>query len=187
VTTSEDHAQRRALEELYVQHERALYNVAYRYVWNREDARDVVQNAFVRLWNKRARIDWPRAAGLAFRTVLGLAVNHRRGLVIRRAFGIGPARGAEDTVDDVAGADEHLDMARADAAVRASIDALPERLRSVLVMCTFTELDYAAIAAVLDIAPGTVASRRNEAVSRLRAAVARRAPVAPRTADEEQT
>ena len=61
------------LEALYVQHERGLYNVAYRYTWSAEDARDVVHDAFVRMWRRRASIDWPRAAGLAYRTVLGLA------------------------------------------------------------------------------------------------------------------
>jgi RNA polymerase sigma-70 factor (ECF subfamily) len=169
VATDDDHALRRALEELYVQHGRALYNVAYRYVWNREDARDVVHDAFVRLWNKRARIDWARAAGLAYRTVLGLAANRRRGLVLRRAFGI--AAPSEEAADDAATADVQLGVARADASVRRCIDALPERLRSVLVMCTFSDLDYASIAAVLEIPPGTVASRRSEAVARLRAAV----------------
>lgn len=160
---------RRALEELFATHERALFNMAYRYVWNAEDARDVVQDAFVRLWRKRDGIDWARAVGLAYRIVLGLASNRRRGLRLRSWFD-----GDVDVVDPRAGADVALDDLVLDARVRRAIDALPERLRSVLVMCTFTELDYAAIGAILKIPAGTVGSRRTEAVARIRAAMVTR-------------
>lgn len=150
--------------------ERELYNVAYRYVWNRDDALDVVHDAFVRLWRKRDRIDWPRASGLAYRTVLGLAANRRRTQGLRAL--LAPlVPWARET--SVAAADALLRDAQADAAARRAIDQLPERLRSVLVMCTFTELDYAAIGDILGIPAGTVGSRRTEAVARLRAELVR--------------
>jgi len=157
-------AHRDALEELYVAHERGLYNVAYRYVWNAEDARDVVHDAFVRLWRKRAALDWDRAAGLAYTIVLGLARNRRRSFAIRRAFGL-----ARAPVGDAERPDAALAAARLDAAVRSCIDELPDRLRCVLVMCQYSGLDHAAIAAALGIAVGTVGSRRTEAVARIRA------------------
>ncbi len=161
---------RRRLEELFAAQERALFNMAYRYVWNAEDARDVVQDAFVRLWRKRDSVDWPRAAGLVYRIVLGLASNRRRGNRLRQWFG-----GDEvDVVDPRGGADVALSDLILDASVRRAIDELPERLRSVLVMCTFTELDYAAIGAILEIPAGTVGSRRTEAVARLRVAMEER-------------
>lgn len=156
--------QRSALEQLYVEHERGLYNVAYRYVWNRDDARDVVHDAFARLWRKRTAIDWERAAGLAYTIVLGIARNRRRAFAIRRALGL-----ARDERPEVAPPDVELAAARRDAAVRRCIDELPDRLRSVLVMCLYSGLDHAQIAAVLGVALGTVGSRRSEAVARIRA------------------
>ena len=161
-----DPDRRRALEALHAAHERALFNVAYRVVWNRDDARDVVQDAMLRLWRKRDRIDWDRAAGLAFRMVLGLAANRRRGNAVRGAFGLGRAREATTSGPDVALADAELD-----ADVRRAIDALPARLRDVLLLATFSDLDHAGIAAALDLAVGTVGSRRHEAVSRIRATI----------------
>ena len=158
-----DHEHRRALEALYVQHERGLYNVAYRYTWYAEDARDVVHDAFVRMWRKREAIDWPRAAGLAYRTVLGLAANRRRANAVRAVFGL---RAHADPA--VPSADELLEAARDDAAVRRGIDRLPETLRSVLVMCAFSDLDYAAIGEVLGIPAGTVGSRRTTAIAKIR-------------------
>ena len=155
-------AQRLALEQLYVAHERGLYNVAYRYVWNADDARDVVHDAFARLWRKRDAVDWDRAAGLAYTIVLGIARNRRRAFAIRRAFGLAPE--PPPPRPDAALAD-----ARLDAAVRRCIDELPDRLRSVLVMCQFSSLDHAQIAAALGIATGTVGSRRNAAIAQIRA------------------
>jgi RNA polymerase sigma-70 factor (ECF subfamily) len=159
-----EQAQRRALEQLYVAHERGLYNAAFRYVWNTEEARDVVHDAFVRMWKKRDAIDWERAAGLAYTIVLGIARNRRRAQAIRRAFGL-----AHEDWTPPAAADASLDEARRHAAVRARIDELPERLRSVLVMCLYSGLDYGEIAAALGIAAGTVGSRRTEAIARVRA------------------
>jgi RNA polymerase sigma-70 factor, ECF subfamily len=165
VTSRPDHEHRRALEELYLRHERGLYNIAYRYVWNRDDALDVVHDAFVRMWRKRDRIDWERAAGLAYRTVLGLASNRRRTRAVRALLTplVAWGRARDDRPDAL------LAAAEDDAAVRRGIERLPERLRSVLVMCTFTELDYAAIGEILELPAGTVGSRRTEAVARLRA------------------
>src|SRR5437762_869571 len=112
---SHDHEHRRALEALYVEHERGLYNVAYRYVWNAEDARDVVHDAFVRMWRKREAIDWPRAAGLAYRTVLGLAANRRRTTAFRRAI-TGWAAPSDAAAPDL-GADDQIIAAQRDTAV----------------------------------------------------------------------
>ena len=103
MSSGREEEHRRALETLYVAHERGLYNAAYRYVWNADDARDVVQDAFVRLWDKRERVEWDRAAGLAYTIVLGIAHNCRRGSAIRRALGFG--RGM-----DSARGDRFIDM-----------------------------------------------------------------------------
>jgi DNA-directed RNA polymerase specialized sigma24 family protein len=71
-------ADRRRVEQLYVRLEVKLTNVVVRWLWNREEARDVLQEAFVRLWRMRARIDWERVEPLVFRIALNLAANRRR-------------------------------------------------------------------------------------------------------------
>ena len=134
---------------------------------NGDEARDVVHDAFVRLWAKRESIEWDRAPALAYKVVLGLASNRRRGLRVRAWFG-----GREDESGvpaREATADHALDAARLDREVRDAIDALPERLRSVLVMTMFSDLDHAQIAEILGVAVGTIGSRRNEAIARIRA------------------
>ena len=38
-------------------HQKRIYGLAYRYMANREDAEDVVQEVLLRLWNHISRID----------------------------------------------------------------------------------------------------------------------------------
>jgi RNA polymerase sigma-70 factor (ECF subfamily) len=52
--------------------------------------------------------------------------------------------------------------------LRAAIEGLPERQRTVLFLRYFADLDYRAIAAALDVSPGTVGSTLNAAHAALR-------------------
>jgi RNA polymerase sigma factor (sigma-70 family) len=153
-----------ALERLYVAIEAPLTNVLYRVLWDREEVRDVIQETFVKLWCKRDHVDWERASSLAYKMALDLASSRRRTRRVWRWVKLDAilARG-----DQRKSAHEQLEDAHEDARVRRAIDALPEGHRRVLMMCTFSELDYAAIASVLDIAAGTVASRRHDAIARI--------------------
>ncbi len=155
---------RAALETLYIRLEKPLYNVVYRWLWNQEDARDTVQEAFVRLWNMRDRVQPQTAEALVYRIALNQASNLRRKRKLRTWFGLErlqhhphPGQSADDFLTDQAQR----------AAAQKAIEALPERLRRVLMLCTFGDLTYAEIAQILSIAPGTVASRRNAAVKKL--------------------
>jgi RNA polymerase sigma factor (sigma-70 family) len=51
--------------------------------------------------------------------------------------------------------------------VLTAIDALPDRYRAPLVLRYYADLDYAAIADALEIAPGTVAATLNAALATL--------------------
>jgi RNA polymerase sigma-70 factor (ECF subfamily) len=78
--------------------------------------------------------------------------------------------GLETVAEEPSGApnsEEALADAGTRGRVRAAIDALPERLREVLVLTEYGELSYDEIAATLGIPPGTVGSRRSQAMARL--------------------
>ncbi len=153
-----------ALGELYARLERPMYNVVYRRLWNEEDSIDVVQEAFVRLWKARDGVRADGAEAYAWRTVLNLASNRRRSqrLWAWLAFDADRDGGSTD------GADEGLEKRQREAAVRAAIDSLPDKLRDVVLLAEFSELGNVEIAAILGIPPGTVGSRRHLAAARLR-------------------
>lgn len=153
------------VEELYLRLEHKLTNVLYRWLWNRDEVRDVIQEAFVRVWQIRDRVDWPRADPLVYRIALNLAARRRRSRRIWQFVALSHAP-ADATAAQATG-----DPAETDAreqAVRRAIDALPERHRRVLVLALHADMTYGEIGEILGISAGTVGSRRNTAIRLLR-------------------
>lgn len=136
---------------------RPLYNVVYRRVWSAEEADEVVQDSFLRLWGMRERVRPETVEPLLWRITLNQASKRRRWASVRRWIGL----------DDGVAAPDGDAESRA-FAVRAAVDELPDKLRDVVLLCEFSELSYAEVAAILDIPAGTVASRRSAAVAKLR-------------------
>lgn len=155
---------RAALEQLYARLERPVYNVVYRRVWSAEDAHEVVQETFVRLWGMRARVRPETVEPLVYQVALNLASKRRRWQRLRTFLWLDDQRWP----DDGAGVDGALADAERRAMVRAAVEALPDHLRDVVLLTAFSELSTAEVATALDIPPGTVGSRRNTAVKRLR-------------------
>ena len=152
---------RRALEALYVKLERKIYNVVYRWLWNPDDAADVTQEAFVKLWSMRARVRPDTVEALAYRIAVNTAANRRRA---RRLWNVVTL----DSLTSPAHDHEATDLERR---VRAAVDALPERLRRVVVLAEFSGMTAKEIGAGLDLQEGTVASRRHHALAQLKTAL----------------
>lgn len=159
----------RSDEDLWIDHyealERPLYNVVYRWVWDPVESQDIVQEAFLRCWRIRDRVDPAGLKALLYRTALRLASNHRRRRKLWQMVGLGE----EPAV-------EHKDAAAGSAGreLRAALEALPEALRRVLLLSELAGMSYKEIAAVMSIREGTVGSRRNRALAALRASLLER-------------
>ena len=167
------------MERLFIEVERPLFNVVYRWLWHREDEAEVVQEAFLRLWSMQARVDPGTAKPLVYRIALNLAASRRRRARLRRFVGLEQAAPTDERHP------EHLLSGRGEAArVRGAVDALPEKLRRVITLCELGELSYADVARALEIPAGTVASRRAAAMVKLRAALAEEVPGDEASADE---
>ena len=153
-----------ALEALFARLERPLFNVVYRWVWSAEEARDVTQETFLKLWSARARIDTATVDALAFRIALNLAANRSRR---RKWFGWLSDEQRETTADERALPSDALEKLQTQRRVRDAINALPEKLKAVVVLCELSELSYQDVAKTLEIPIGTVGSRRSLALAAL--------------------
>lgn len=158
------------LERLYARLEGPLYNAVYRWVWDEEEARDIVQDAFMRLWHMRARVRLGTVDALLWRIALNRASNRRRARKLRQWLSLDAVRPPESPAPRV---DALLSDHQEHQALRAAVEALPEKLRRVILMCEFSGMSYQEISDVLDIPPGTVASRRHNAIKRLRQTLGR--------------
>ncbi len=150
------------IEKLYGRLERPLFNIALRWTWNEAEAQELVQEAFVRLWSARWRVRSDTVEAYLYRIVLNLGQKHARRReswwkVSNLLPGTDRGMSPEDTVDS--------------ARLRDAIKGLPPDIRNVLLLCEFSDLKQREIAELLNIAPGTVASRRHLAVKRLKEAL----------------
>ena len=131
-------------------------------------AEDVVQEAHVRLWEKRRTLDHTRSPRpFLYRMVHNLAVDELRKRQVRRD-GIAAARHAAPRSPTPAQVAEAEDLA--EAASRA-VAALPDRRRDVFILGHLHNLSYRQIADALGITPRTVANHMSLALADLRASL----------------
>jgi len=146
--------------ELYRALEKPLYNVVYRWLWDRTESQDVVQEAFLRCWRARARIREEGFKAFVFRTAINLAANRRRRKKLWRLVSF-------DALTE-APADEAEGDATLSRRMQRAMDELPDRLKRVLLLCELAGMSYGEVAAVTGVREGTVGSRRNRALALLR-------------------
>lgn len=145
-----------ALSDIYGRRYARFLRVAEAIVGDADVARDVVQDAFVRLIRSRRRFRGEGSLdGWVWRTVVNTARNVHRDTSKHRA---------DDRLVEPAATNGHV----ADAGVRALLATLPERQRLVLFLRYYADLDYRSIAEVLEIQPGTVGATLNQAHSAMK-------------------
>jgi RNA polymerase sigma-70 factor (ECF subfamily) len=152
-------------EALYRRLEKPLYNLAYRYIWNSQEAQDILHDAFMEIWARRDRLVASTADRYAWIAVLNFSRKRRRWSRTKRFL-----YGDDHLASLPASAALESEMARTQqhASLHAAIERLPEKLRSVLLLAEFSEMSYESISELLSIPAGTVASRRNLALKQLR-------------------
>jgi RNA polymerase sigma-70 factor (ECF subfamily) len=149
-----------AFEPLVLRYQRVLFNVAWRMLGDREEARDVVQGAFVKVWEKLGTFD-PRYRFFSwiYRIVLNESLNARG----RRA----PFDPLVTDVPAPGGPEEALHSRERTDCLQAALQGLAEGDRQVIVLRHFAELSYSEIGDALGLAEKTVKSRLHEARQRL--------------------
>src|SRR5919197_5398344 len=148
------------IEEIYREQAPRFRRVATAIVESAEAAEDVVQEAFASAVAKRGSF---RGSGAASAWIWRIVVN---GALSRRRRGRLEHRLTEWLR---AGRNHAEDPPTGEGSFRALVARLPERQRTALFLRYYADLDYAAIAEVLAIRPGTVGKLLHDARATLRA------------------
>lgn len=165
-----------ACAELVSAHERMVYQLAYHLLGTREEALDLSQEVFLRVFRTMGAFRGQASLRTwIYRIVINQASNRQRWWRRRRqsdqvsldqhmqAHGELPQRA------DVAAPDRLLARKEAAARLWQAMDRLPFDQRTAVVLREFDGLSYEEIAFSLDIAVGTVKSRLTRARQALRA------------------
>lgn len=172
-----------ARRELFERFRQVAYAVALRITRRHEDALDVVQDAFIRAFDRLA--EFQRESG--FKTWL-LRIVTNRSLDLLRARKVRLAvsldgdgreenRGPQPAADeDETAPDRGLERTELLERLQAAVDRLPPEHRSVFAMYATGEMTYEQIAQAVGIPIGTVMSRLYHARRKLHAMLSDLAP-----------
>ncbi len=160
----------RGMGLIFEKYHPSLCASAYRIVQDRDAARDVVQEVFIRLWHGRTALQLSHSLkAYLHRSAVNGALRHlERTQRIRRV----PLQSAEELADD-AGSGAALEAGDLQAALAAAVDALPPVCRTVFMLSRHDELSNAEIADCLGVSVKAVEKHLTKALGRLREAVAR--------------
>lgn len=158
---------------LVERHKDRAMTLALRLVKHREDAEELVQDAFVKAFHSLDRFRGDARFSTWFYRILYNLCMTRVTRRKERFVGIGD----EDVLDAVrtdepdAGIDEQLEAEELRQTISSEIDGLPEKYRSAVVLFYVQEMSYEEMSSVLDVPLGTVKTNLFRARSLLRARV----------------
>ncbi len=157
-----------AFDQLVTRHMRRAFGVAYRLMGQREDAEDLVQEAFLAVLERIDTFQPGRSfAPWFYRILVNRGLNARRSRSLRTTDEIPESAASASVAPDRAAEQGELREE-----LRAALDALPERQRTVVELFELEGFSSPEIAGILEISEGTVRWHLHEARKALRRALA---------------
>ncbi|MEB3021051.1 RNA polymerase sigma factor SigE [Mycolicibacter sp. MYC098] len=160
-------------DELVRQHADRVYRLAYRLSGSQQDAEDLTQETFIRVFRSVHNYQPGTFEGWLHRitTNLFLDMVRKRGRVRMEALPEDYDRVPADEPDP----EQIYHDARLDPDLQAALDSLPPEFRAAVVLCDIEGLSYEEVGATLGVKLGTVRSRIHRGRQALRDYLATRA------------
>ena len=169
-----------AWEEIVRSHNRRIYNICYRFTGSQDDAEDLTQEVFLKLYKNLGSFDTLKGSFQTWITTLArnLLVDHFRRTRLDRASESldatfdgqddGPTM-ADRLADPRKSQEQHVAGLELKVRVQHALKQLSPELREAVILRDLEDMDYKEISQVLRIPEGTVKSR----ISRGRGELAR--------------
>jgi RNA polymerase sigma-70 factor (ECF subfamily) len=161
-----------AWEEIVQRYHRRIYNICYRFAGSSDDAQDLTQEVFIKMYRTLNSYDVDRGAFMTWVTTMtrNLLVDHFRKTRQERmtdsldttssdhedAMPLG-----EQIPDRGPAADSRVQSREAGDIVHRALQKLSPELREAVILRDLQDMDYREIATVLRVPEGTVKSRIN--------------------------
>lgn len=161
-----------AWEEIVQTYNRRIYNICYRFSGSANDAEDLTQDAFIKMYRTLSSYDPSKGAFVTWITTItrNLLVDHfRKTKQDRQTDSLdAPVSAQEDAQplseqihDQSAPPDSHVRSRELGETVHAALAKLSPELREAVILRDLQDFDYKDIANVLKVPEGTVKSRIN--------------------------
>lgn len=146
-----------AFEQLFERHRHSAYRVAYQMTGKRDDAEDIVQEAFVRAYQNLAKYrDQAKFSTWMLRIVSNLCTDQARMSNRRHHLAVREATSGLDwmTIDRSEDPIENLEEDRRKELLRSALSALPVHHRRMIVLRDLEEREYPDIAQIVGCTQG---------------------------------
>jgi RNA polymerase sigma-70 factor (ECF subfamily) len=153
---------RKAFETLLIQYEKPVFNAAYRMLNNKEDASDVTQTVFLKVYENLDSFDPSRRFfSWVYRIALNESIN-----VLGKQKRLEPLQ--HEPADDGKSPEQEVASAELSAEIQAALMTVKTDYRTVVILKHFLGCSYMEISEVLEIPEKTVKSRLYSARQMLR-------------------
>jgi RNA polymerase sigma-70 factor (ECF subfamily) len=168
-----------SFNQLVARWERPIYALAYRTLGREEDARDVVQEAFLRAFRGlRGFRGQAKFSSWLYRITLNLCRDwirrERRAPVVQAPEGVDPIEMADERMAPTESVEDLVARREMSAAVARAMAELPEEQRVAILLKEYHGLTFQEIADQLDCPLSTVKTRLYQGLSVLRRRLERR-------------
>jgi len=137
-----------AFSELVIRHTKKYYSIAYRVLFNRDDSEDLVQEAFLKLWNNPQ--SWNSSRNVKFttwfyRVVINLCLDYKKKNKPHTSDKYNEVESHTNTQDGI------IDMKRRQELLDKYLLQLPERQQIALNLCFYEGVSNKEAAEIMDI------------------------------------
>ncbi|MCI0350885.1 MAG: RNA polymerase sigma factor [Acidobacteriales bacterium] len=161
-----------AWEEIVELHHRRIYNICYRFTGRGEDAEDLTQEVFIKIYKTLKTYDSGRGAFATWVATMtrNLLVDHfRKSKQERMTDSLDASASPEEDgptlhdrlADAGSGPQEHIEQTEKQRLIHQALQKLSPELREAVILRDLQDMDYREIAQILRVPEGTVKSRIN--------------------------
>lgn len=168
LTAATQHEDAVTFDQVYTHHWKPLYRTAFRILKDEQAAEDIVQDTFVRLWEKWDTILHINIRGWLFTTSYHLVLKKLKQLQVSES--LEHANFPEPLAGE---ADELIRTRQLQLQLETCVNNLPEQCRRVYLMSKREEFSIKRIAMELGISPKTVEYHVSTAFKRIRQGIGR--------------
>lgn len=151
---------KRQYQHIVETHKNRIFNYAFYYLKNREDAEDVTQDVFIRLWNHWQEMERKKITAWLLRVTYNRCIDivRRRKNYENRMQNSVHYKIENDVADQasVNRPDVNVEFSDIQRTLLAVMDLLPEQTKSILLLHYFEGLQYRTIGEILDLKVGAV-------------------------------
>ncbi|MCQ4725160.1 sigma-70 family RNA polymerase sigma factor [Anaerotignum faecicola] len=155
-----------AFGELIIRHERFVYNVVYRMLPNKEDAEDISQEVFLKVYKYLGKFDGKASFSTwVYKIAVNTCIDEIRKRKGKETLSINAEADGDDGVysreyaDSGMNVEEEVLSKEGLSEIKRAIDKLSEEHKTIITLRDIEGLSYTEIAEITDCSMGTVKSR----------------------------